>query len=394
MPLHQYNERKAPGLWIVGLGTQFPENLLRPEELELFARKHYDAKSGGLRKLLAINRKTGIETRSSVLDLKTGFAAPSEPPTISDIDSHFRDVGVKLAVQACEKALREAGLSPEDITHTVAVTCTNQGNPGYDFLVNERLGLSPNVDRTLLHGVGCAGGLATMRAAAQMALAGTARRRPVRVLAFACELCTLNVRNELAAAEASLPEDVCVAAALFSDAAAAFVLTNDLGRGAAEAVYEVCAFDNAVLPGTKHHMSYLIDPFGFRTVLSKAVPILTTQTVVSMFDRLVTEYAAYTGKMLLVPDNFDWALHPGGDAIIKGVQDLMSLTDEQLGASKKIYRTRGNASSAAVLIVLDELRGMGKGKDDVVAMSFGPGLSIEMAMLRRCRAKPLVDEII
>lgn len=215
-----------------------------------------------MRKLLAINRKTGIETRSSVLDLKAGFATSSEPPTITDLDSHFRDVGVKLAVQACEKALREAGLSPEDITHTVAVTCTNQGNPGYDFLVNERLGLSPNVDRTLLHGVGCAGGLATMRAAAQMALAGTARGRPVRVLAFACELCTLNVRNELAAAEASLPEDVCVAAALFSDAAAAFVLTNDLGRGAAKAVYELCAFDNAVLPGTKHHMSYLVDPFG------------------------------------------------------------------------------------------------------------------------------------
>lgn len=113
-----------------------------------------------------------------------------------------------------------------------------------------------------------------------------------------------------------------------------------------------------------------------------------------MFDRLVAEYAAYAGKTLLGPDNFDWALHPGGDAIIKGVQDLMSLTDEQLRASKKIYRTRGNASSAAVLIVLDELRGMGKGKDDVVATSFGPGLSIEMAMLRRRRAKPLVDEII
>lgn len=47
MPVPQYSERKAPGLWIVGLGTQFPENLLRPEELELFARKHYDVKSAG-----------------------------------------------------------------------------------------------------------------------------------------------------------------------------------------------------------------------------------------------------------------------------------------------------------------------------------------------------------
>lgn len=101
-----------------------------------------------------------------------------------------------------------------------------------------------------------------MRTAAQMALAGTARGRPVRVLAFACELCTLNVRNELAAAETSLPEDVCVAAVLFSDAAAAFVLTNDLGRGSATALYELCAFGNAVLPRTRQHMSYSVDPLG------------------------------------------------------------------------------------------------------------------------------------
>lgn len=178
------------------------------------------------------------------------------------MDVHFRDVGVRLAVQACEKALQDAGIGPEDITHTVAVTCTNQGNPGYDLLVNQKLGLPPNVDRSLLHGVGCAGGLSIMRAAAQMALAATARRRPARVLAFACELCTPNVRSELAAAEKSLPADVCVAATLFSDAAAAFILVNDLGLGHCEAQFEVMAFDNAVLPDTIQQMSFLATPSG------------------------------------------------------------------------------------------------------------------------------------
>lgn len=101
-----------------------------------------------------------------------------------------------------------------------------------------------------------------MRAAAQMALAATARRRPARVLAFACELCTPNVRSELAAAEKSLPADVCVAATLFSDAAAAFILVNDLGLGHCEAQFEVMAFDNAVLPDTIQQMSFLATPSG------------------------------------------------------------------------------------------------------------------------------------
>lgn len=215
-----------------------------------------------LRKLFAINRKTGIQTRAAVSDLKQGFMTGPDPPSIVELDEHFRDVGVDLAVQACNKALKEAGIVPKDITHTVAVTCTNQGNPGYNLLVHEKLGLRSDVDHTLLHGVGCAGGLSIMRMAAQMALASTARRRPARVLAFACELCTPNVRSELAAAEKSSAEDVCVAAALFSDGAAAFVLTNGIGKSESKALFQLFAFDNAVIPGTMGHMSFFVNHSG------------------------------------------------------------------------------------------------------------------------------------
>lgn len=95
-----------------------------------------------------------------------------------------------------------------------------------------------------------------------MALAATAQGRSARVLAFACELCSPNVCNERAAAEESSAEKVCVAAALISDAAAAFVLVNDLGRGQSTPIFGLLAFDNAVLPGTIQHMSYYADPFG------------------------------------------------------------------------------------------------------------------------------------
>lgn len=101
-----------------------------------------------------------------------------------------------------------------------------------------------------------------MRVAAQMALACTARRRPARVLAFACELCTPLVRNELKVVEESKGEDVSVAAALFSDGAAAFVLTNGLGKGEREGVFEVRAFGTEVLPGTMGCMKFFVDGFG------------------------------------------------------------------------------------------------------------------------------------
>jgi predicted naringenin-chalcone synthase len=105
-----------------------------------------------------------------------------------------------------------------------------------------------------------------------------------------------------------------------------------------------------------------------------------------MFNQLIPEYSASAGIMPLRPADFDWALHPGGIAIIEGVRSSMCLSEEHLRATNEIYRTHGNSSSPTVLIVLDMLRSMEGGREHVVAASFGPGLSIEMAMLRRCRA--------
>ena len=49
----------------------------------------------------------------------------------------------------------------------------------------------------------------------------------------------------------------------------------------------------------------------------------------------------------------------------------------------RIYQFRVNASSVAVLAVLDELRSIWRGRDNVLACNFGPGLTIEMVRLKR-----------
>ncbi|TLS22592.1 uncharacterized protein PpBr36_05834 [Pyricularia pennisetigena] len=41
--------------------------------------------------------------------------------------------------------------------------------------------------------------------------------------------------------------------------------------------------------------------------------------------------------------DIDWALHPGGRAIVAGVQSSLNLTDYQLRTTNQIYRTRDNS---------------------------------------------------
>ncbi|KAF3401899.1 Polyketide synthase 5 [Penicillium rolfsii] len=387
----------APALYITGLGSQYPPYLLSPEDLEDLAARFHDVNNPGIKKLLRINRSTGIETRSAVKPYEAGFATQADPPSISEIDRFFRQAGVNLAVQACQKALAEARVSPQQITHTVAVTCTNSGNPGYDFFVARELNLSPHVDRTLLHGVGCAGGLSILRAAAQIAGSASLRRKPARILAFACELCTPNIRQYLSTAERSPDSDQAnVAALLFSDAAAAFVLCNEYGIAQDEVVtpqFELVEWGHELVPDTAEHMTFYADIDGYRARLDRDIPRYTKNAIRPMFERLLPSYeeqfrsqSPAEGGLLnpLEICDFDWALHPGGRAIIDGVAEVLQLSETQLQASREIYRTRGNSSSASVLIVLDRLRSQTK-KAHVVAASFGPGLAVEMAFLRRCR---------
>ena len=71
---------------------------------------------------------------------------------------------------------------------------------------------------------------------------------------------------------------------------------------------------------------------------------------------------------------------------MRGVEAATSLSEDHLRASCDVYKHYGNASSAtvlAVLAVLGRLREMGRGRDNVVACSFGPGLMVEMDALQR-----------
>ena len=330
-----------------------------------------------------------IQSRSTIKAFEDPFWSRSVAPSISELDRFFRKAGVDLAVQACKKAMRESGSSAKDITHTVAVTCTNAGNPGFDLLVAQKLGLKPETDRTLLHGVGCAGGLSAMRAAASMAQSASMRGRPAKVLVFACELCSINVRCDLEEV-VEHPEETKISPVLFSDGAAAFVISNELAPGAKDkAVYSLVNWETRTMPNTAKELEFMADPSGFRATLTKEVPHLALQAITPMFEQLKPflpsdSKLATSGKAVEATD-FDWALHPGGIAILNGAQQKMGLHDGQLRASFDVYKNHGNSSSPTVLVVLDQLRKMGEGRDDVMACSFGPGMTIEMAMLRRVR---------
>lgn len=214
-----------------------------------------------MEKVLYINQFTGIDSRSSLATVDHPLVNMPESPSIAQLGQAFLEHGVKFSVEACRKAIANWGGDTSKITHMVSVTCTNSANPGFDHYVMKQLGLSTHIDKVLLHGIGCSGGLAALRTAANLAHGSSFQRKPARVLVLACEMTTLLVRSELDSIAAN--QETRIGATLFSDCASAVVLGNDVGQESTEQpILELLGWDHRIVDNTENDLGFDVDPLG------------------------------------------------------------------------------------------------------------------------------------
>lgn len=212
-------------------------------------------------KVMTINDYTGIDTRSSIGTIDDSLVNMRGAPNVAELSKIFMKEGVALAVAAAQKALAEARLDVSDITHIVSTTCTNSSNPGFDHYVCKKLGITQTVEKILLHGIGCAGGLAALRTAANIAMGSSFRRRPARILVIALEICTFLVRSEMDSIDKY--QETRIGVSLFSDCASALVLSNGIGaKCVEEPVYELLGWDHKIIPDTDRDLGFNIHPSG------------------------------------------------------------------------------------------------------------------------------------
>jgi predicted naringenin-chalcone synthase len=128
------------------------------------------------------------------------------------------------------------------------------------------------------------------------------------------------------------------------------------------------------------YMTWDVTDTGFRLGLSPRVPAVLARHV----HRVTTGLLA--GHGLGVRDVAGWAVHPGGPRILDVVADRLSLPPDALAASRGVLADFGNCSSATILLLLERLRPSIAPGDHVLAMAFGPGLTLYAALLRATAA--------
>jgi len=343
-----------------GIGTAFPPETGQQEIWERFFVRHYAGPYQVLARRLFAN--AGVERRHTVV---SPLSEDVSGWSTSQRMARYLAEAVPLGKDAVTGALAATGLDATDLGMFVVCSCTGYAAPGLDILLARDLGMGKRTRRLLIGHMGCYAALPGLGAASEYV---SAHGRPALLLCL--ELTSLHMQPP------SRDPQQMIVHALFSDAAAAAVLLPD-GPGERDGRrYVLRDLISVTDTATADHMTWDITETGFRMGLSPAVPDVLAAHVRD----LVVELLAPAG--LDIRDVEGWAVHPGGPRIIDVVRDECGLTEQDVAESRQTLANHGNCSSPTVLMVIDALRRRPSGAPKtVVALAFGPGLTLYAALL-------------
>lgn len=394
---------------IIGIGLASPRHSIDQSGSLAFAKEMLFPPNQRGRGLDAIYRRSTVQRRGSVLLEQTSPSQPSAADASSDASAdspvdpsdpraqnfypvadsqeergpttgerilRFGEEAMPLAHEASAAALREAGIDAASITHLVVVTCTGFQSPGVDVGLIRSLGLSPETERVQVGFMGCHAAINGLRVAS-----GWVSQDPAaRVLVVCVELCTLHYQY-------GWETDHLVSNAIFADGAAAVVLVSESDPVSANSSAEasrseqtgetprLVATGSRLIADSAEAMTWHIGDHGFRMTLSAEVP-----------DRIRAELPGFLESWLQrhglrVADIGGWAIHPGGPRILSSAQEALGLDDELLVEARGVLQDHGNMSSPTMLFILERLARSGRPRPWLM-LGFGPGLEVEVALLR------------
>ncbi|GDY32977.1 type III polyketide synthase [Gandjariella thermophila] len=346
---------------LVGTGSAFPAPLDQDDLWHGYFHRHF----GRSRAAHRIFRTAGVRRRHGVVSpLTEDVAGWSTERRMR----RYAEEAEPLGRRAVSEALAAADLDPADVGLLAVASCTGYGTPGLDIRLASGLDMGADVQRLLVGHMGCYAALPGLRAAADFV---ATHRRPAVLLCV--ELTTLHLQPPTSDVQQ------IVAHALFGDAAAAVVLSPEpLRRPGAPPSLRMLDLVARTDSDSAGDMTWEVTDHGFRMRLSPRVPDVLARHLGPALDELLTPHGLTPAGVA------GWAVHPGGPKILDTVRRECDLPPQALRPSREVLAERGNCSSPTVLLVLERLRSGGALADGghVVALAFGPGLTLYAALLR------------
>jgi len=359
---------------IISIGTAVPDFGAEQSTILEFMRLAYHDDIAS-RKLNILFHNSGINKRYSVVPDFNG-SKPELPvfdvnKAVPDVEKRikiFKQQSVPLAVKAIENSFGKlkTTISVFGITHLITVTCTGIYAPGLGAELIEQLNLPEDIFHTAINFMGCNAAFPALNLADMI----TKTDEKAKVLIVCVELCTLHF-------QAVDNNDNLLANTIFGDGSAAVVVVSDTAAEKnQQAGLSINGFYSLLLNKGKKLMGWNITPVNFEMVLDTGIPEFigneVNEIILKASEKLKTNRSAID----------KWAIHPGGKKILDSIQKQAQLRDSDMQYSYKVLADYGNMSSPTILFVLNEImQAENSDGETIFSIGFGPGLSIETALL-------------
>jgi alkylresorcinol/alkylpyrone synthase len=312
-----------------------------------------------IERLLAIVDNAEVEFRH--------FCFPPEyylsPRNFEQRNRDFLEQAILLSDNAIAAALQ--GDSLESVDHVIYVTTTGVITPSLEAHLYNRLGLRPDVRRTPIFGIGCAGGVNALAHARDFALAYPCSR----TLILAVELCGQTFQK------GDFSAKNLVAVSLFGDGVSAVVVDGKQGETEGP---QILGTYSELIRDSLDVMGWDVTSNGLELILSPTVDDYVHDCLPEIAGRFLKQ------QELELADIDYFIFHPGGPKILRAYQEAFQLGDDQLRFSRHILRCYGNISSASVLFVLKDVLDHGHPPPGAIGLlaAMGPGFAAELALVR------------
>ena len=339
---------------IVGVGTAVPKNIVDQASIRTIIQNVFHNSVEDLARLLNVFDHEHIHTRH--------FVQPVEwyttPHGFAESNAVYSQAAVQLATEAARKAIqgREA-----EVAAIVVVSTTGIMTPSLDAALIQTLGLSPNVVRIPIFGLGCAAGVAGLARAAELS-----RVLHGKLVVFvAVEICSVTFQHS------DTSRSNIIGSSIFGDGAAAVCV----GAGLTGPI--IMGGYSTLFPNTEDIMGWDVSDTGLRVRFSRDIPTF----VRSHLPQVLVDACASWG--IDVEDIGSFIAHPGGAKVLEAYADATGKPRESFHHAFDVLRENGNMSSVSVLFVLERWLNDTLPRSRYAVMSaLGPGFSAEQVLLK------------
>ena len=360
--------------FITAIGTANPENKFSQSTIADFMVRSMQMDVDDARKLRALFRMTGIETRHSVISdygKMDGYDFYSNSHNFEPAPSTgtrlllYRQHALLLSIQAINHCLDKLeAFDKKSVTHLIVVSCTGMYAPGLDIDLVKALELPTQTQRLCINFMGCYAAFNGLKQADIICQSDP----KAKVLVVCTELCSIHFQKQNTV-------DNLLANALFADGSAALLVESSPRKGLN---LKPVSFYCDLAPEGDQDMAWTVGDLGFEMRLSAYVPDVIQRGIKTLTHSLLDQIS-YS-----LSDVAYYAIHPGGKKILEVIEKELNLTKEQNKSAYEVLRNFGNMSSPTVLFVLQEVCKNLNGVDDkkkILSFAFGPGLTLESMVL-------------